>query len=114
MSFELGEANKKIEQLNEQINQKNEQLSEYRDLIHDLKKQLNLNEIADVLESYLERHPKQKELKIVCSSSSVIMESIPTEIRNATLVGLDYRNSILRMSIENFNRDMQILQKDLK
>lgn len=113
MSFELGEANKKIEQLNEQINQKNEQLSEYRDLIHDLKKQLNLK-IADVLESYLERHPKQKELKIVCSSSSVIMESIPTEIRNATLVGLDYRNSILKMSIENFNRDMQILQKDLK
>ena len=106
MSFELDEANKKIKQLNEQINQKNEQLSEYRDLVHDLKNQLNLNEIADVVESYLERHPKQKELKIVCSSNSITMGLLPTEIRSATQIGLDYRNSILKMSIENFNRDI--------
>lgn len=103
MNFELEEAKNRIKQLEKQVSQKNEQLSEYRDLIHALKNQLNLNEVADVLERYLERHPKQKELKIICASKSITIGLLPTEIRNATQIGLDYRNSILKMSIENFN-----------
>jgi len=68
-----------------------------------LKESLSLNVIADVLDEYFTRHKDKGETKVLFGRNSIQMKNMSNEIRKGTKIGLSYRNSILKMSIEDFS-----------
>ena len=58
-------------------------------------------ELVEALEEYLERHPEQKKTTIISGKQSLVMGSLPEEIRNRTELGVSYEKSLYKMAFED-------------
>jgi len=57
-------------------------------------------ELIEALQSYLNRNPEKKNIRIHCGSDSILMGDMPNEIEQGTKVGIDYEKSLYKMAFE--------------
>ena len=58
-------------------------------------------ELIDALQEYLDRHPKQKDIKICSKGGSIQMGDMPKEIEEGTELGIDYEKALYKMAFED-------------
>ena len=57
-------------------------------------------ELIEALQSYLNRNPDKKNIRIHCGPDSILMGDMPNEIEQGTKIGIDYEKSLYKMAFE--------------
>jgi len=74
-------------------------------------------ELIEALEGYLDRHPKNKNIKIHSScmnGKGILMGDMPNEIRKGSEVGIDYEKALYKMAFEDLisgSKKLDLFQK---